>query len=316
MNMMSCIGHFTRRNSMSEEGNLSQIVTTLQDLFNIQCHDPLTLGNVCKTVYRATSQHRALVIKIGLGERPAHEVRLNRDGYRVLRSIGAGRLLPDPAVYLEIHGTPILVMEDCGPDFLHHVQASNDPVGLYQRLVDEVHDVYLETRCSDSPQPAVAKTQRLLVDQCRKHLQGLVDSRLVDRVEDASTDSFADVQSCFSTFDFTPEDVFLTEHGIKHADPLPDALGIPVIDLACFAGVARDAHRLPGSNEGYEIMERYALQVLPNLINLSPSDAQRLFSLGRALQSALSCRFRLHGDRERALVLAGMCEAHMRDYLR
>lgn len=296
-----------------------QVTTTiaarLLDIFGIECGETLALGNVCETIYRARRGPRKLVVKLGIGERPAAEVRMNLEGSKAFRTIGAGRLLPDPFVYLELDGVPALIMEDCGPDFLHAVTNASEPIALYRRLVNEVHGVYRDTLRADSPRAAIERTRDRLVRQCRTHLPTVVDATLVDRVAQYEFGTFDGARSCFSTFDFTPEDVFLTAAGMKHADPLPEVLGIPVIDLACFAGVARDAYALPGSAEGYEILKEYALQRLPELLGLSPQDARQLFSLGRALQSALSARFRLTVDAEHASELARACEGHIRDFL-
>ncbi len=301
---------------MPEENDQIKVVfAMLHDIFGIECGEAFILGDVCKTVFRAKRGSRKLVVKIGVGERPAAEVRKNREGYKALRAVGAGRLLPDPVIYLECGDVPVLVMEDCGPDFLHQVTEAVEPVVLYQRLVHQMHEVYRDTLCADSPCVAVVRTRDLLVSQCRKYLSTMVDESLVNRIEQFDFGSFDGVRSCFSTFDFTPEDVFLTASGVKHADPLPEAIGIPVIDLACFAGVARDARALPGSVEGYEILKKYALECLPELLGLRTNDACRLFSLGRALQSAFSARFRLTKDDDHAKVLASACEDHIRDCL-
>jgi len=83
---------------------------------------------------------------------------------------------------------------------------------------------------------------------------------------------------------------------LRYADPLPNLLGIPVIDLACFAGVARDAYHLPGSRLGYMVLRKLALWEVPKIIGLGSEECARLFFFGRALQCSLSSRFRIEKD--------------------
>lgn len=101
---------------------------------------------------------------------------------------------------------------------------------------------------------------------------------------------------CFSTFDFTPEDVFVAASTLKYVDPKPGQLGVPILDLACFAGVARDAHKLPGAEAGYDTLRAFALLEVADLLDIKRDQGELLFGLGRALQLGLSGFFRLESE--------------------
>lgn len=120
---------------------------------------------------------------------------------------------------------------------------------------------------------------------------------------------------CFSSFDFTPEDVFVSEAAIKYADPVTSVVGIPIIDLACFSGVARDAYQLPGSAEGHDILYSYAIEHVSSILGINSTEAIRIWHFGRALQCALSARFRIDSDEGKSMSLTQLSEDHLRMFL-
>lgn len=287
---------------MDEANIVRHLFRELRGGSGIECEsENLGLGNMCKTVYPARRGDEKLVVKFGIGEDAALEVERNIVGYEELRSMGAARLIPPRVQVLEVSGIKLLIMSDCGPDFVHASRKAQNPVELYEQLVRGMRVIYEET-LTDTPcvLGKIRDVRELLVQQCTTYLQGRVNEALLRRVHEYNFDALDSVRSCFSSYDFTPEDVFITSEGVKYVDPIPGQLGCPVIDLACFAGVARDAHALPGSVSGYEVLERFATEELPSILHLSPKEAIRLFALGRALQSALSARFRLESDPQQA----------------
>ncbi len=294
---------------------LDAIFEHLSKTRRVDCGEPLTLGNVVSTVFRADRHGESLVVKIGLSERAATEVRMNCAGYEALQRIGASSLVPDPLEYVEFQDIPILIMEDCGPDFWHAVRASKDPAPLYGRLFWAMEPVYAKTRQRGGGEAYLESLRRRLLRQYQVHLRGLVPPRPVSRLADADLHDLNPPVLCFASFDFTPEDVFLTDKGARFADPLNEVIGVPIVDLACFGGVARDAYGLPGSDEGYRDLETLALSALPWLLELSGEQAGRFFALGRALQCAISARFRLNTDPDRAEELAHRSESFLTEFL-
>ncbi len=295
---------------------LDEIKRHLSGSRRIVCGETLGLGNVVSTVFRASRGEERLVVKIGLSLRAAEEVRMNRAGYEALRRIGAESLIPEPLDFLEFEGCPILVMADCGPDFWRAVQTAPDPVRLYTQLFRDMEPVYSTTKRRGDGGAYLDSLRKRLVRQYEAHLAGLIKAELVSELRELPLGQIAPPALCFSSFDFTPEDVFLTPTGVKFADPLPEVLGVPIIDLACFMGVARDAYRLPGAKEGYEAVETLALTALPRLLELTAWQARKFFAFGRALQCALSARFRLDSDQKRAADLAWMSGSFLREFLR
>ena len=280
---------------MMTEQHLNIVMTELSRRHGITCGPSLGLGNVVQTVFRARQGSQKLVVKIGVSPRAKKEIAMNWTGYQNMRNIGAQKLLPEPLQRIHIKGTPVIVMGDCGKDFWHAVQRTKNPGRLYRYLISQMMPIYESTLCV--PEKIYFKSlQNRLLHQYQEHLKNLVDAKLVERLKKSSLNGFKPVSMCFASFDFTPEDVFVSRKQIKYADPLEDVIGIPIIDLACFAGVARDVYGLPGSKKGYRVLESAALNRLPLVLGLSKKEAKRLFVFGRALQSALSARFRITTD--------------------
>src|SRR5690606_2653353 len=89
-----------------------------------------------------------------------------------------------------------------------------------------------------------------------------------------------------------------------YPDPKYDIRGNPIIDLACFSGVARDIMKLPASDEGYDLLFDFATGEVAGMLNLSEESAEKIFNLGRALQCAHGSRFRVESEPTRAKELA------------
>lgn len=295
---------------------LADIVSILETKHGVKLGETLGLGHMVKTVYRATRSAEPLVVKIGLAPQAAEEVRKNRVGYQRMHEIGATRLLPSPLEFLEIDGVSIIVMGDCGKDFWHAVKESADPASLYRHLLTGMDAVYRETLdAGRSPVAPLEHIRDLLVEQCDGHIGSFIDEALRRGIRIASFTHLAGAPSSFSSFDFTPEDVFVNGSVVKYADPLENVHGIPAVDLACFAGVSRDAYALPGAEYGYRLIEQYVREKLPPLFGLPVNEVMRLFHLGRALQCALGARFRLASEPDCARRLAADAESFIRLFL-
>lgn len=287
---------------MSSQEKLSMVLKSLKNEQGIALGEQLTLGNVCKSIYRGEMSGEKVVIKIGITESEQEEIRRNILGYQEMKMIGAQAVIPQSLQRITVLDLPVIIMEDCGLDFWHAVQQSHNPASLYERLAQELLSLYNATK--SSAEKAVVSLESIrerLVrqyDQCLFHsfLHDGTDELLVDRFRREDLGKYLPKHSCFASFDFTPEDVFVSSSGLRYADPLPNLLGIPVIDLACFAGVARDAYHLPGSKFGYVVLRKLALQEVPRIIGLGFEECSHLFFLGKALQCSLSSRFRIEKD--------------------
>lgn len=294
---------------------IEEILEFLSKSHNIACGETMSLGNVVKTVFRANNGIQPLIVKIGLSSRAAEEVRMNWKGYSNLREIGAKNLLPNFLMIEEYKDIPIIIMSDCGEDFWHAARQSENPLNLYQSLTAGIYPVYIKTRRLSSGYEYLESLRGRLLRQYKNRLKNLIDPNLVSRFTKYSLETLATPYICFSSFDFTPEDVFITQSGVKYVDPLPEVLGNPIIDLACFAGVARDAYNLPASTEGYQWLENFAATKVAALLKVNSWQGQRLFALGRALQSALSASVRISNQPNDAKRLAKISQKFIQQFL-
>lgn len=92
-------------------------------------------------------------------------------------------------------------------------------------------------------------------------------------------------------------------------------VGIPIIDMACFSGVCKDAYELPGARAGYNILHRFAASAVSDIISFDHTKAEKLFVFGQALQCALSARFRINSEQAKARVLFDLSCRHARSFL-
>ncbi|MEK7665422.1 MAG: hypothetical protein AAB337_00910 [Patescibacteria group bacterium] len=272
--------------------DLHVLLGSVAEALHLEFRDQIVIVENCKTVYRVRQDGRSLVVKIGYGELAQKEVEANWEGYINLRRIGAGGLLPNTLDLHQVRGVPCLLMEDCGVNFIDVARTAARPVECFSRLLLAMDPIYRASLSTESPVPAIRAMRDLVVEQWAGYLADLIPPNLVSRFRAAEFEMFGGMCSCFSTFEFKPDDLFLTDGGVKKVDPIRDNLGCPAIDLACFAGVCRDAYRLPGANSGYRLLHTFAVEQLPQILGGSPAHLEAAFSLGRSLQCALSARFR------------------------
>lgn len=258
----------------------------------------IEFGHVCKTVFRANKSGQAVIVKIGLTEEARREVLMNRAGYDDMRRIGAASYLPSPCEFMEISGMPILVMEDCGENLFRRLQRSSNPIKVFKRIASELMRLYQATCHRDESgegQRALLNAFTVLEEQFRDHLGTyepfLVSQPLLEILKQKLSGISLNL-ACFACWDFTPEDMFLTPSGLKIIDPPQYVSGIPIVDLACFAGVSRDVYHLPGSKNGYQLVQKLSFDA-GKLLGLTESEINFLFNFGRTLQSSLSSRHRI-----------------------
>ena len=200
-------------------------------------------------------------------------------------------MLPQPLIFEEIEGVPLIIMEYVGVDFRNRVSEEQEPVKLYSSLVNLMDPLYTQSLTGNGQE------SRLFLEARKEKLIGY--SKLFGDV--FSTDQLEMVEgvripenlneSCFAVFDFTPDNVFIKDGKIRYIDPKDEVLGNPILELAAFAGVSRDRYLLAGSVEGHEIIRDYALNELADKLKMESQDAELVWNLGRATQCLLSARF-------------------------
>jgi len=247
---------------------------------------------------------RILVLKLALSRNSIAEIQMNRTGYRKLREAGLGWFIPE-IVSIEVQeGFAFIFMEYCGEDFLTAVKKSSSPTELYIKLLVELKKVYRASRHDgEEGKKMVASVMKMVIEQYERYL-----SQCFGR-DQVVSDQLAQIESviraeilpsyCFSSWDFTPENMFLNSAGLKYVDPHEDVMGIPIIDLACFSGLLI-FYDVPESEKGYELFEKFALTDVPPILSIPERSAERLFLLGRILQCFLSSRYRIDSNPEKA----------------
>jgi len=115
---------------------------------------------------------------------------------------------------------------------------------------------------------------------------------------------------CFSSWDFVPENICLTALGLKYIDPRKDIIGIPIVDLACFAGLIR-LYDLPEATKGYQMFKEFALTRIPSILDIPEGLPPKIFFLGRVLQCFLSARFRITNKPEQARQIFSEGQAYL-----
>ncbi|MFH0830056.1 MAG: hypothetical protein V1887_02765 [Candidatus Aenigmatarchaeota archaeon] len=274
-------------------------------------------GNSGALVYRVRTGGKDAVLKMASGGRGLDEIRGNIAGYEKIREARLEEILPeDIRVYADKDFTAIL-MEYLGDSFYDRTLKEPEPTGLYRELAGSFRRLCERTVRKDD------ESRRMLVevkDNLRAKYEdfllgeGYIGKQDVGLLDSVDTDALSPDFSSFGCYDFTPEDVFLVNGRLKYPDPKQDVRGCPLISLAAFAGVSRDSYGLPGSEEGYGVLERLAVEDLPELLHISQPNARRLFSLGRAMQLAISSKYRIGTDPGKAkLFAAGSvdCLAHV-----
>lgn len=287
------------------EGVLSLICAREGLVLNAQ----LTLGNVCDLVFRV---HRAdgssAILKVGTDQVSKDEIAKNLSGYRDMDTLGVSQLAPRIFSTQTTGDTHYILMEDCGDDFYTQVKKSDAPESLYVTLAAVMEKVYKRTlQPNNGGQYMIRAVIARVGEQYTNYLQKTFDpARLIAAQLAQLVPTFETIvlaRACFANWDFTPEDVYLQGDQVRYSDPQAMSLGLPIIDLACFAGVARDAYHLPGNDKGYAHLERLATRRVARLFGITRQAGEKYFALGRLLQSFLSARVRIQSDPVQARTL-------------
>lgn len=242
------------------------------------------------------------VLKLGETPNTIAEIVKNLNGYRKLEMMGLSRMTPHVRESGVNEGTAFILMEFCGDDVWTQLHQTTNPESVYQKLIDEMTQVYQASVQREHDNDPILQAVSVIMSQYKKHIQPTMDTNhlLLPQLVKAS-DAIGHVgeRYCFASWDFTPRNVCLSPCGVKYIDPNNEVVGIPLIDLGCFAGVVRDVEYLPDADRGYQHIKQLAIET-GALLGMREMQSCRIFYLGRLLQSLLSCRFRLVSDPDRA----------------
>ena len=253
-------------------------------------------------------------IKIATDDLARKELEDNLDGYRKIRRLGLPEFIPRiNYTFLNLEYSYIL-MEDLGPDFIARSRSEINPIRLYRELIGDLTKIYRTTRHKcDRSMESIAQAVALAHDQYQKYLDFMDTGNLNPLFEKLAQDvlRLTPRYATFSSWDFTPENVYLTKSGTRYVDPHTEVIGMPIIDLACFAGTARDAHNLPDSAWGYTLLKSFALIEVANLMQITAAEAEKIFRIGRILQCIMSSIVRVNTDEQHATQLFHQASYHL-----
>lgn len=285
--------------------NESEMILKICQRYGLRIQNVLALGNICKNVFKVLDRRQELlVLKIGFTQETIAEIKRNCIGYTKMDDCGLEFFKPKIVSHEETKDYELILMEYCGEDFMTQVKKADNPLNLYIELSLLIENVYRQSlKKGVDGKNMIDLVINKSKEQYEKYICKYFDEKKtligkIDRIKSAI--NFDEIRYyCFSNWDFTPEDTYLTAKGVKYSDPHEDIFGIPIIDLACFSGVAL-AHDLPASKEGYVAIKEFATKSVAEILSIGEAEANQLFFLGRFLQCLLSARFRIDSDIEQA----------------
>jgi len=296
------------------KGGIPEYVKEFSSKENIELLERFSSGNSGALVYKVRMAGKDAVLKIASEGKGLNEIRENLAGYEKIREARLGEILPENVRVYENGGSTAIVMEYLGDSFYDRALKENAPINLYKGLADAFGQLCERTVRKDRESERMLKEAKKNIHSKYEEFllrEGYVNRRDIELLDSVDTDALSPDYSSFGCYDFTPEDVFLANGRLKYPDPKQEVRGCPLISLAAFAGVSRDSYGLPGSEEGYRVLENLAVETLPHLLHIEPPKARKLFAFGRAMQLAISAKYRLKADPKKARLFA----ARSVDYL-
>jgi len=274
--------------------NVKEILKSLEEKYSLTNRRPLLGGHQSNHLYAYSSPELGeVVVKFGNEDEMSENIR----GYAEIRNIGMTQILPNPLKLDRIGDSTVLIMENLGQTFGQRARQEKDLPRLYGKLLRGAEDIYTRTARDTTERgfeiPIYFNLLKELLDETAGQcLEGVIsedEKRFIQGIE--IKNDFP--KYCFSVFDFTPDNVFVNNGVFKFIDPKGIVRGVPVIDLAAFAGCARDANNLPGSQEGYRAIREFSRGYLRGLLELTEEKEDRLWNYGRGIQMLLGARFRM-----------------------
>lgn len=276
---------------------MDNLLNSICDEYKLIFYKNLELGCNSDTVCLATNATGLhVVIKLAESEKAIMEIKNNKKGYDQLVKYNLGFFIPEIIACKIGKKQAFLIMENLGPNFLYQIKHSETPLDLYLTLIKDMRNVYSKSlrkgiEGRESLKNLIGKILELYeryvcVDfDLSRRIFPLLQS-LKDNINFSNINFY-----CFSNWDFTPENIYITKNGVRYSDPHTDVLGIPIIDVACFSGLAK-LYDLPNNNEGFEKLKNFAITDVSEILRIPINQATKIFFLGRILQCFMSIRFR------------------------
>lgn len=276
-----------------------KLLETLLQRYQLKTLATFTTGHKCQTVYKVQRGEDVFVLKVGLTDEAVGEIHKNLRGYELLREQKLDFFIPVIHEAENDRESSFILMEYCGDSFSQITRKGSMPEKVYEKLTEGLITVYslsktISLQSSNTPD----EVHKVIMGQYQKYLQPVFDQemKIFQKLSEVLAEiDLGECRNCFASWDFTPQNVFIPNGSVKYVDPNDRVIGIPIIDLACFAGVIHDVEDLPGKEKGYEILQKCS-EDAAKVLAIPDQKAWKLFCLGRVLQSFLSARFRIASD--------------------
>ena len=241
-----------------------------------------------------------MILKISDIPSEMDEIKRNVVGYKSMVELGLGSFVPELYLTGQQEHTTVILMEYLGENFECFMRRPGC-VKDYQTLVGCLKQVYLKS--AHKPSQLILANSLDIFRELAKTLKEEILKKYLPQDTNfgdmTNMFSFPLKNLSFSCWDFKPDNLFLKDGIIKHADPQDKVVGVPAVDLGIIAGIIRDIAKLPGADCGYELLLGSATTEVGQLLELSPQQSQALFRLGRLLQLLKAIKYRhLEGKTE------------------
>jgi len=275
---------------------LKTILSRVADDDNIT---PFKGGEIGCSFFRIRHKGQKAVLKAGdIRSRAGSEIERNYSAYEEMDEIGISQYVA-PKIYGRgfYNGILYLILEDAGEDFRKSATLENI-IPMTDTLITSLDKAYRQSK-RENPEGAIGWLTGIK-DHMKKyfvqHLKnaGYVKDEDIDKLESLDLDKISPKNVAWSTADLTPDNVFVNNNRVIIIDPMPNALGVPTIDLAMFSTLAGEVYNLPNGDLCAEKVKNFAGKISTYLGY--DNSGSLLFKFGQARQYALSSRFRIGKD--------------------
>jgi hypothetical protein len=221
------------------------------------------------------------------------EIRRNLEGYKKLVLLGLAYFIPTIMSSSLDDKEGHILMEDCGTDFATLLREGKTGPGLYERFEMQLTKAYA-TSVGNGPDSN--RHIDFQIQTAQDLYRGFFQTAFGSPESNAVIENLRELlprnlsRLCFSSWDFMPGNIFIGDTGIKFADPTEFVTGVPIIDLACLSGALGDVYNYPDAPRWLDHLKRFSLGPLAEMLGLTGREAERIYLLGRLVQTLLSMR--------------------------
>lgn len=300
--------------------NQSLIIRDLEQSLGARYVCDLVSGHMGTTLVRMQGLREesfsvAKFCPVGAPQSAFMDFQANIHGYVGIRKAGVENLLPTGYRVLQLHGTPVIVMDDLGENLFLRFKSDKEAVPKYCAWL-----------CNHFKRAVISSLKRDETGVCGtdslKDVLGYITlyTRDIHVAPEATRNMISALTKrkvrlpskyvALCLLDFTPSNLFVSKERVAFIDPWEQKsyLGNSAISIGQFVTLVRSVHKLANIDEGAEILLNFALQELPNILGCTKYTAERALNLGSTLQLVLSSYVRR--ESEPALAAKLMAQAH------